>query len=90
MGLNETAAAAVKDAYAGLKGLLVGRYTAVDVSAVERRPDSASKRDSLREDLADAGADADVELFDAATALIALVRAHKPLRRPLSVSIWRI
>ena len=48
-GLKDTAAAAVKDAYAGLKAPLSGR--AVDMSGVERKPDSAAQQGALRETL---------------------------------------
>jgi hypothetical protein len=75
-GLNQTVAQAVRDAYAALKGLIARKYGDVDVSAVEKKPDSAPKRDSLAEDLAEAGAGDDMELVGAARALIEAVRAH--------------
>lgn len=78
-GLKDTAAAVVKDSYAAVKGLLVRRR--VDVSAVEKKPDSKSKQDSLREDLADldGGPDAvDDELLAAARGLVDAVAAQEP------------
>jgi hypothetical protein len=77
-GLKDTAAQIVKDAYAGLKALL-GRRS-VDVSGVERKPDSGSKQASLREDLQELqDADpVDDELVEAAKRVVAAVRAHDP------------
>jgi len=75
-GMKDTAAGAVKDAYAGLKRLITDRYDAVDVTPVERRPESAAKRDSLAEDLQDAGAESDAELLEAARTVLAAVAEH--------------
>ena len=78
-GLKETATAAVKDAYAGLKALLTDRR--IDVAGVERRPGSDSKLESLREDLLDLGETPDAvdeRLTDAAWRLIAAVKDHDP------------
>lgn len=78
-GLTDTASQAVKDAYAGLKRLLMRRQ--VDVAALERRPDSASKQDSLREDLDGlAGTEnaIDDEVLDAARDVVAAVKTHAP------------
>lgn len=77
-GLTETGAQAVKDAYAGLKSLISRKYGDVDVSGVERKPDSESKRASLAEDLEDAGAAGDSELGEAAVVLLEAVRQHAP------------
>jgi hypothetical protein len=76
-GVKDSAADAVKQAYAGLKRLLFDRH-GVDVGAVERKPDSEAKRASLKEDLADAGAADDAELREAAERLIAAVAQHDP------------
>lgn len=75
-GLKETATRAVKDAYAVLRKLISDRYQDVDVAPVEKRPDSAAKRESLEEDLAAAGAGRDGALLDAAQALITQVKAQ--------------
>jgi hypothetical protein len=67
----------VKDAYAGLKALLSRRK--VDVSGVERKPDSESKQASLREDLQElegGGSSIDHELLEAAQRVVAAVRTH--------------
>jgi hypothetical protein len=76
-GLKDTATNAVKDAYAGLKRLVTDRYL-VDVSPLESKPHSEAKRASLAEDLQEAGADADVEVLEAAQRVIAVVAAHAP------------
>lgn len=75
-GLNETVAQAIRDAYGALKRLITQR--GVDVSAVENKPTSEAKRNSLAEDLEDAGAGADPELGAAAQALLAALREHAP------------
>jgi len=77
-GLKSTATQAVKDAYAGLKKLITDRYAQVDVTALEKRPESVAKRESLGEDLRDAGAGADEELVAAAQRVLAAVDEHDP------------
>ncbi|MFD3510076.1 hypothetical protein [Nocardia sp. NPDC058666] len=57
-GVSDTAGQAVKDAYAWLKNVISRKYTNVDVSALERRPESESKQTSLAEDLEVAGSQA--------------------------------
>jgi hypothetical protein len=90
-GLNDAVAAAVKDAYTALKGLLARRYRTIDVAPVERKPDSEAKRKSLEEDLADAGADSDTELLDAARRLIEQVQTHTPTAGPaIGVDLERV
>ena len=75
-GLREAATDAVKDAYAALKRLVVDRYADVDLGAVERRPDSPAKRQSLTEDLVAEGAADDADLLAAARAMLAAVREY--------------
>lgn len=77
-GVTDTAAQVVKDLYAGLKGLISRKYGDVDVSSVERKPDSESKQASLAEDLVDAGAAGDAELSAAAAALLEAIKQHAP------------
>ncbi|HET6355446.1 hypothetical protein [Streptomyces sp.] len=81
-GVQESAATAVKDAYQALKRFISERYQSVDVSPVERRPESEAKRDSLAEDLDAAGAGADAELLDMARQLIDQVKNHRPAAGP--------
>ncbi|MGW4368037.1 hypothetical protein ACWEKT_20580 [Nocardia takedensis] len=77
-GVGDTAAQAIKDAYAGLKSLLSSKYGDVDISALERRPDSDVKKGSVAEDLEDAGAAGDTELGSAAAAVLEAVRQYAP------------
>jgi hypothetical protein len=74
-GLTDTATQVVKDAYAGLKALLARR--SVDVSGVERKPDSDTQRAALAETLTDAG-NVDDEMVAAARAVTEAVAAHDP------------
>lgn len=75
-GLKPTAEAAIKDLYASLKALIRSKYHDVDVSSLERRPDSRSKQLATAEDLADAGAAEDQELLGVARALLAKIAVH--------------
>jgi hypothetical protein len=77
-GLQSTVATAIGDAYSALRRILRKRYRDVDLTPVERRPESAAKRDSLAEDLDVAGAGADAELLAAARHLIEQVSSHAP------------
>jgi hypothetical protein len=81
-GLKPTAEAAVKDGYAGLKALLRRKYGAVDVTPIEAKPESQAKRDSVAEDLKDAGAERDTELLEAARALLELIQSRAPETGP--------
>jgi hypothetical protein len=90
-GTRDTVAAAVRDAYEAVKRLLRQRYAQVDVTAVERRPDSEPKRNSLAEDLADAGAGADAELLEAARQLVQAVHEHEPdAGRAVGIDLERV
>ncbi len=73
---KDTAAQAIKDAYAGFKALIQRKYEHVSVDALEREPDSEAKQRSVREDLTDARAGDDGELLDRAKALLDAVKAH--------------
>ena len=74
-GLAATATEVVKDAYAGLKTALNNRR--VDVSGVERKPDSATQRAALAETLAETDG-IDDEVLAAAHAVTDVVAAHDP------------
>jgi hypothetical protein len=76
--LRDTASAAVKDAYAAVKALIQRKYAPVDLTSVEKKPDSEAKRSSLEEDLADAGAADDGELARLARALAEAVERSAP------------
>jgi hypothetical protein len=71
-----TVEAGVKDAYEGLKRLILRRYRDVDVAPVAKRPQSEAKRTSLAEDLETAGAAGDAELLETAQRLLEAVREH--------------
>lgn len=75
-GLKPTAEKVVKDAYAGLKSMIRRKYDSVDLIPIEKKPESQSKRESVAEDLADAGAAGDQELLDLAKVLIQAVAEH--------------
>ena len=75
-GLKPTAEKAITDAYAGLKSMIQRKYGRVDLLPIENKPESQSKRESVAEDLVDAGATGDQELLDLAKVLIDAVAAH--------------
>jgi len=75
-GLKPTAEKIIKDAYAGLKGMIQRKYNNVDLRPFENKPESESKRESLAEDLVDAGATGDQELLDLAKVLIDAIAKH--------------
>jgi hypothetical protein len=80
--LKSTAEAGVKDAYEGLKRLILRRYRDVDVEPVEKKPESHAKRESLAEDLEAVGAGQDQELLETARRLVEAVRAHDAAAGP--------
>jgi hypothetical protein len=89
-GLTDTATQAVKDAYAELKILLARRQ--VDVSGVERKPDSDIQRAALVETLTYTGdVDVDVEMVAAARAVTEAVAAGAlASARAIGVDLERI
>ena len=77
-GLQATAGQVVKDAYAGLKALILRRYGDVGIDGLERRPESDAKQKSVAEDLAERGAADDDELLERAKALLDEASKHEP------------
>ena len=77
-GLRDSATQAVRDAYGSLVGLLGRNYPQVDIRALEGRPSSAAKRESLAEDVAALSIQEDSEILKAAQRLIELIRAADP------------
>jgi hypothetical protein len=75
-GLTDATSQAIKDAYDNLKAQLTRRQ--VDVSGVERRPESATQRAALVETLIDAGEAVDDEVVAAARAVTEAVAAEEP------------
>lgn len=77
-GLKPSAEQAIKDAYAGVKALIQRKYAKVDLASLERKPESEAKRESVREDLDDAGAGKDQELLDKVNALLETLEKQAP------------
>jgi len=83
----------VADAYQQAKVLIARKYADVDLSRIEAKPDSIARRDSLAEDLRDAGAADDAELLAATAALsMALVQNQTMLEaaHKIGVDIERV
>jgi hypothetical protein len=75
---KDTAGAVIKDAYSGLKGLIVRKFGAAKPSldGLEQKPSSEVKQASAKEDLA--GAETDAEVMAQAKALLAAVLRDDP------------
>jgi hypothetical protein len=81
--LKATLEASVKDAYAGLKGLVLRKLgkqgdVAGAVESVEKKPESAGHKQVLQEELTAAGAGRDQEVVDTATELLKLLEGNSP------------
>jgi adenylosuccinate synthase len=78
--LSPTAQQAVQDLYDGVKKLIQDKYHRANSSleALEKKPESASKRESLQEDLQDLGAANDIELLRQSQALLKAIEEHAP------------
>lgn len=75
--LQDTASAAVKDAYGALKGLIARKFgTKASIASLEEKPASAAKQAAVTEDLVDAGAAADADVLAHARALVEAVERH--------------
>jgi hypothetical protein len=79
-GLTDTVSQAVKDAYAGLKGLIARKYTkaAPSVDQLEAAPESKARRGVVEEDLGKTAAAGDVEVLRQAQALLDAVQKYAP------------
>ncbi len=77
-GLMPTAEQVIKDMYASFKALILSKYGALSLEALEQKPESETKRASVKEDLADADADKDNELLDRAKSLLDAVKLYEP------------
>ena len=80
-GTAKVAEQAIVDAYAGLKELLRRKFGAKSevvkaVKALEAKPDSAARKDVVKEEVAAAKADQDPELLQAAHALLDKIGAQ--------------
>jgi hypothetical protein len=77
-GAKPTAEQAIKDAYAGLKGLIQRKWGQVNVSQLEAHPTSEARRAVVKEDLAQAEAGTDRELLALADKVLDVVAQHAP------------
>jgi hypothetical protein len=77
-GLKPAAEKAVKEAYEGLKALIVQRYqrTNAAVPVLEHNPASDAGKAVLRESLAEEGAAEDEDLLRQAQAMLQAIRQH--------------
>lgn len=75
-----TAVQAVKDAYTGLKALIVRKFSGATtpLQSVEEKPASESRQSALKEELADTGIDRDAEIARALQQLVATLKQHAP------------
>lgn len=79
-GLKDTATQIVKDSYAGLKAIIIGRWPSVapSVKQLEDKPDSENRRGTVKEDLTDLDVERDAEIIQRAKAVVDAVEAHNP------------
>ena len=80
-GATKVATQGVADAYNGLKDLLKKKLGAQSevvkaVEGVEAKPESAGRKETLKEEIASAKADQDAELLKAAQALLEKLKAQ--------------
>jgi hypothetical protein len=78
-GATDVASQAVKEAYAGLKALIVQRFSsgpdvAESVEKVEKQPEAEHRQAYLKGELQNAGADKDAEIVQQAQALLDLLK----------------
>lgn len=76
--LKPTTEQAIKDAYAGLKGLIQRKFGRVNVTVLETDPASKMRQGVIKEDLEKAGAAQDEELLRTAKALLDAIQTHAP------------
>src|SRR6185436_17573372 len=79
-GLTDTAKAVIADSYNGLKHLLQRKFGSESevvkaVAGVEAKPDSAGRKETLKEEIAHAKADQDSDVLAAAKALLERLEA---------------
>jgi hypothetical protein len=76
-GLKPTAEKAIKDAYEGLKSIIQRKIGNVSVEALETKPDSKAKQDSVAEDLVAASANQDPEVMAQTKMLLDVLKKHE-------------
>ena len=74
--LKPTTEQAIKDAYAGIKGLIQRKYGHVDVAVLETAPASKARQAVIKEDLEKTDARQDEQLLREAKALLDAIQAH--------------
>jgi hypothetical protein len=82
-GLKSTVEAAIKQAYGGLKALVLRKFgkqgnTANALELVGKKPASTPRKKKLHEELTEAGAGKDQEVVDRATDLLKLLESKAP------------
>jgi hypothetical protein len=77
-GLKETAETAVKDAYAGLKGLIHSKHEKVDLRPLEEAPGSKARQAVVAEDLNTSHAGEDADVLRQAKVLLDVIRERDP------------
>lgn len=75
---KETATAAIKDAYAGLKARIQGRYSGASIELLEIQPTSKARQEVVGEDLERERASADPEVARLARELLGLIVKEGP------------
>lgn len=75
---KEVGGEVVKDAYAGLKALILRHYPKVSVETLEQAPEFERRRGVVEEDLQAAGAATDIELAAQAKKVVDLVQQQAP------------
>ncbi|BAY42390.1 hypothetical protein NIES2111_68130 (plasmid) [Nostoc sp. NIES-2111] len=76
--LKPTAEQAIKDAYAGLKELIQRKYERVNIKALEEKPKSKPRQDSVREDLEETDVGQDEEVLRQAQVLLQAIEKQAP------------
>ena len=76
--LHDTAEQTVKDAYAGLTGLIRRNYSHVDIAVLEDKPTSASRRAVVKEELEQTEAGTDEEVLRQVKPLLDVIRTSAP------------
>lgn len=84
------AAQAVKDAYAGLKALILRKFgqLGTPLQGVEEKPTSEARQAALKAELGEAGAERDAELRAVLDALVQALRQHAPQSIPASTTTF--
>jgi hypothetical protein len=83
---KDTAGQAVKDAYAGLKRLIIDRYRSASIELVEQDPTSQGRELVLKEDLQKADADKDEELLRRAQAVLDAIE-QQPVEQTAALGV---